>query len=871
MASCTTEEEIRTFEQRLNQYKSGDLRRLTEYFQPDLIWVIENYVTRVLQELCKNKVITPQQAQDYADVEKHQGSTKAAENLVHDFLRTSEVKATGLWKVLFSLRTSSRHPNLHGLVEEIFYNVCHQEHKNFLRDSTSVLKESSQEAQAGGQAFPIQCRYVDIKMVSDICFRRMNDQEHEALAAAGELNEYRLRRKTQAELERITPSRLFRWCFRSRRTPCIVMVSGVAGVGKSTLVQKFVFDWAMGKHCQKFAFIFFFKFRDLNSVGSTSLKNLIECQYPNLRGKLEAILQVPEKLLFIFDGLDESRSDLELSRNRPLNLCAQPRDVKPVNVIITSLLKQTLLKGCSVLLTSRPSQLVHLKAGIFHRVVTIVGFLSQEREQYFRNFFCDDAVAENALAHVREGQVLYTLCYNPSYCWITCTALQPYFAFGSGQTSRLPRTVTQLFVSYVIHMLTNHTRFLPAKEDLRTMLINLGWMADHGLANNILVFSEEHLERYRLNGSLPLSSFLIENIQSGTSASKITYSFVHLTLQEFFAALVYYLDYSKEKFDKRIKEVEGRQRGKYEMFCRFLCGLSHPMTRVALMENLGEFSKSATKRVIDWISAVGCHPLRKMENHEQRRASMNSFSLLFEAQNTLLVRQVMGDEIRMDFAELHLLPVDCVVIAYILSCCKAIELLNLDSCLIQNEGMQRLGPHLYKIKELRLCDNNLKGQGVVDLASAIQNQECRLETLSLGDNSLSDQCFHDLSCALLHNWTLLSLDISKNKLQEHGISALLEAFSSPRCKLQKLIIQENCLSDRVCTRLCSALSENTSLTHLDLSFNPLTRHCVDELHHFILTSPALKEIRLNATDIPREMEEHLQNLESSREGLRIYF
>lgn len=571
-----------------------------------------------------------------------------------------------------------------------------------------MLKESGSRAQSEGQSFPILSRYVEIKMISDVHFRKQGTEEHEALAADGELYEYRLRHKMQAELEQITLDRLFRWCFRSSRSPRSVMVSGVAGVGKTTLVQKFVFDWATGRHYQKFAFVLLFKFRDLNASGpAISLEQLIQREYPQLSDNLPRILQEPKKLLFIFDGLDESNCDLDLSRNRSQDLCAQVGDVKPVGVIVASLLKQTLLKGCFVLLTSRPSKLIHLETGVLQRVASIVGFLSQERERYFRNFFGDDVVASKALAYVRDSQVLYTLCYNPSYCWITCTALQPCFTSKTGQPQPLPRTVTQLFVSYIKHMLANHSSQLPRPPEVREILIKLGRLADYGLNNHTIVFDQNYLDAFGLDKSPFLTTFLEENIQAGTSVSPVTYSFIHLTVQEFFAALVHYLDFKEENFEDVMVAARSNRGGEYEIFSRFLCGLSHPATRVPLEDNLGKFSAVTTKRVIEWLAALDWKSLINVDTGgrkkgtKKKRKAMNVFHLLFEAHHTQLVRRVVEETSCVDFSELFLMPVDCVILSYILSCCQQMACLNLDSCLIQVEGLQRLGPQLHKIRDLR--------------------------------------------------------------------------------------------------------------------------------------------------------------------------
>ncbi|CAM4695338.1 unnamed protein product [Lepidochelys olivacea] len=889
--AAVSEDNIVAFRNHMDNYSSGELKKLSDHFRPDLVYVIENDILTVLEELTSRGVVTAQQAQDYHDWERNHDSASAAEKLADDILAMNQAAGLGLWECLFALQSRWAHPNLHGMVEEIIQNgqnllqenllnenghaldaelkACQVEHKAKLCDLTGMMKENKMPGRSEGQIFPISNRYVELKVISDHHFKKQTHQEHEALAAAGELNEYRLQRRIKSELERITPDRLFRWCFRTHHVPLSVMVSGVAGIGKTTLVQKFIFDWAMGKHYQKFAFVFFFKFRDLNTITQKrSLESLICQTYPHLQDKLPRVLEDPEKLLFIFDGLDESKTDLKLSRGGSQELCMNLGDVKPVTVIVTSLLNQTLLKGCSVLLTSRPSKLTSLEAGVFHRVASIVGFLSKERERYFSMFFGDDRVSREAFAYVRDSQVLYTLCYNPSYCWITCTALKPCFMAAAGRPQPAPKTVTQLFVSYVTHIMANHTQERPEPQRMRDTLVKVGWLAEYGITNHILVFDLKYLQDFNVEFSPFLSGFLVENPQTDDSA-QVTYSFLHLTIQEFFAALVHYLDYKEDKFRDTMDKARSCKEGDYEIFSRFLAGLSHPATKMPLEKYVGKFSAEATRKVIEWLSEMNYEELQSPEEPKGKRRLMNVLNLFFESQNSQLVHDIVGKAAHMDFSDLYLMPVDCTVLAYVLSCCEEIQRLTLDSCFIQNEGLERLRPELHKVRELSLLDNDLKDPTMKDICKALKHQNCRLEALSLGKNAFTEQCCEELASALAGNWTLLSLDLKKNKLRTGGLSYLSRVFESPECKIQKLGLQETGLSDESCGALCSALSQNSTLRHLNLSANNFTDRCAEDMHLLILTCPSLTEIRLGLTDFSPEVEKQLKSLQ--REGLDIHF
>ncbi|XP_067425714.1 NACHT, LRR and PYD domains-containing protein 12-like isoform X2 [Emydura macquarii macquarii] len=750
------EDDVEAFCRHLDNFTPGELRRLSEHFRPDLVYVIENDILTVLWELTSRRVVTAQQAQGYKDWEKNHDSTSAAEKLVGDILDVDKAAGLGLWKCLFALQSRWAHPNLDGMLDEIIHNghnllqenllnesghaldpelqAYQVEHKAKLRDLTQMLKENKTPGQSKEQEFPISSRYVELKVVSDRHFKKQMHQEHEALAAAGELNEYRLQRRMKSELERITPDRLFRWCFRTHRVPLSVMVSGVAGVGKTTLVQKFIFDWATGKHYQKFAFVFFFKFRELNQE-TMSLESLIRQTHPHLRDKLRRILEDPEKLLFIFDGLDESKTDLKLSRGGSNELCINPGDVKPVTVVVASLLKQTLLKGCSVLLTSRPSKLTNLETGVFHRVASIVGFLSKERKRYFSKFFGDERVSREAFAYVRDSQVLYTLCYNPSYCWITCTALKPCFA-KAGKPQPAPRTVTQLFVSYITHVLANHMQERPEPQRMRDTLISVGWLAEWGIADRTLIFHHHQLQVHNMTFAPFLSGFLVENPQTD-GCSQVTYSFLHLTIQEFFAALVHYVDYKEDKFRETMAKARSCKEGDYEIFSRFLAGLSHPATRAPLEKYVGKLSAEAAHKVIELLTEMNCGELQNRDILEGKRKLMNVLNLLFESRNKQLVCEVVGKDAQLDFSDLYLLPVDCTVLAYVLSCCEQIERLTLDSCFIQNEGLERLGRELHKVRELSLTDNDLKDKAVKNICSVLTHPKCRLEDLRSFMNMLN--------------------------------------------------------------------------------------------------------------------------------------
>ncbi|KAJ1081460.1 hypothetical protein NDU88_001642 [Pleurodeles waltl] len=877
----TTENEIQNFKRKLNEYSNGKLLRLCKYFQEDIRYVIANLDFRsVLHEFCFRGALFPEQAMKYEEIQTRRDSFSAASALLEKVFE-NQTTALALWQGLFALKKRCSHPNLLQILDEIINNgnnllkeellnesgynldpklqVLQVSHRDNLYGKTSVLSEymapgSSQHP----HKFPISGRYVELVVISERQYR--NRARHEMLEA-GELHEHHVKQKLQMGLERITPNRLFRWCYRSHRMPNSVIVTGVAGVGKTTLVQKFVFDWVEKKHYQKFAFVFLFKMREVNKHQELSIEQLLLHEYPYLRDGLQKILEDPQKLLFIFDGLDESKQpvDLGISAN---HLCNSPSDMRTIPIIVASLVRQTLLKGSFVLVTSRPRNLKKLEAGLFHRAAEIIGFLNKERERYFLRFYDSEDTSRAVFNYVKDTDVLYTLCYNPSYCWITCTALRSCFTQTSGCPSDPPKTVTQLFVYFISNILMNHSH--PTKTT-REEITQIGRLADHGIKNQIFIFHDEDLNTFHVTLGKIMSCFMLENISND---SKMTHEFLHLTIQEFLAALSYYIDHSDDKFKKLTERISSCTDGQYDIFIRFLAGLSHQPSRSVLKDYLGKFSAETTSEVIAWLGEKVANDLEIARNANDKRTFLNLFTYLFESRNSTLVREKVGQGSSLLFCHFYLTPVDCTILSYILKCCRELEILDLDSCRIQTEGLEKLRPNLHIVKELRLGSNDLKDAGIASVCAALTHPDCRIRTLSLKKNILTDNCCEELASALMKNETLASLDLGKNKIRDEGLETLLSVFGSNRCRIETLSLAENSLADDSCRKL-RCLENCSVLKKLNLSANLLTDRCAKDIERLIRSCTSLTEIRLGINNFTTEMEKKLKSLSSLQPGLKI--
>ncbi|XP_073423071.1 NACHT, LRR and PYD domains-containing protein 3-like isoform X2 [Dendrobates tinctorius] len=792
-----SDDDIKHFRQRLLQHEMSTLRILYEHFRYDLEYIVEILETRDLLSELRSRYVP--MMRDYLLVEKELGSSAFSGVLIRDILDMGRDAVLALWESLFVLQNNCQHPNLIGVMTEItergdklvpqiildenghqLYELSdiHETHKKHLLESTQNLEEHralglAQQRQSGS----ISTCYLDLIVVSTQQFR--NRTQHEIIETGGRHEHYL--RKAQSTLERISPNRLFRWCHRSECTPHAVMVSGVPGVGKTTLMQKFVFDWVTKKHYQRFSFIFFFKFRELNRYDGISLENMILDQYPHLQNQCQNILQDPEKLLFIFDGLDESVHNIDF---RSQHLCSNTKIEERLDVIVVSLVRQSLLKGSSILLTSRPTKLGSVDIGVFQRFSEIMGFFPNEREAYFEQFFKDKELSNKVLQYVRQNDTLYTFCYIPSYCWIICTVLSVWFTTqmkDGDQNALPPKTVTQLFVSYVANILTNHT---PDIERPNELMISIGKLAQHGVMNHILSFDIKDFETFQVDiTSKLLSSFIIESHTN-------TYSFLHLTIQEFFSALLHFLNFSKNDMELTLNRIKSFEDGRCEMFIRFLCGLSDGTTRSLLRSYLGS-TISSSEHVISWVK----HEIEtKWKPETDPSEKMNLLTYLFESRNKHLICSIIGSHGQLDFSEFHLTPVDCTVLAYILECCKETEFFNIDRCFIQSEGLERIRGILHTVQKLRLSNNDLKDNDMLSFHKILVRDDCRVQKLSLRNNSFTSESCSSLASALLDNKSVTDLDLSRNNLAGPDFSNLMTALSNEECIISHLSIEVNELS-----------------------------------------------------------------------------
>ncbi|XP_051864844.1 NACHT, LRR and PYD domains-containing protein 3-like [Pristis pectinata] len=688
-----------------------------------------------------------------------------------------------------------------------------QKHKETLRAQTETLRVNTILMREKVKVFQLVDRYAELTVISTVRDRTL--VEHELLVRGRDHEEWR-EKHLREDLEKIRTDQLFQSSFsRSKsKSGCSAAVAGVPGIGKTTMVQKIVYDWATGKIYQHFQFVFSFKFRDLNSINyRINMRELILDQYPYVGNILGEVLKTPEGLLFIFDGLDEFKHTIDFSDSRretePRHMCPDPEWRCEVSDILYSLIQHKLLPGCSVLVTTRPTALHLLEKADINVWAEILGFVGEERKEYFHRAFEDKTVAAAVFKYVKENEMLYTMSYNPSYCWILGLVLGPFFTKIDRDPQQVPKTITQLYSYYIYNILKNHGREI---ESPRDVLLRVGQMAFTGVSKKKIVFTDGDLIKYNLQPSRFLSGFLMELLEREDSGRSVVYTFPHLTVQEFVAALAEFLNPDRRDILKLLTEAHSTTDGRFEVFLRFVAGLSSSGSARGLAEFLGPFPHQTICRVIDWMKEEVKREIANTRSEAGKRRLLNTLHYLCESQNRGLAQSALGFVETLSFRGLRLSPIDCAVLSEVIGLCDTIDHLHLQGCHIQCEGLQRLGPRLHKFRVLGLAINGLGDSGVKLVSAALRDPECKIQRLRLEGNHLTDSGADDLA---------------------------------------------------------SALRANCSLTQLDLGSNSLTDTSVPTLRRLILTRPSLEWIRLRGNRFSPTGEKELRSLQEPRPGLNV--
>uniref|UniRef100_A0A669EZD6 B30.2/SPRY domain-containing protein n=1 Tax=Oreochromis niloticus TaxID=8128 RepID=A0A669EZD6_ORENI len=598
-----------------------------------------------------------------------------------------------------------------------------------------------------------------------------------------------------------------------------VLTKGVAGIGKTVLTQKYTLDWAEDKANQDIQFIFPFTFRELNVLKEEkfSLVGLVHHFFTET--KEAGICSFEDfQVVFIFDGLDECRLPLDFHKT---TILTDPRKSTSVDVLLTNLIRGKLLPSARLWITTRPAAANQIPPDCVGRVTEVRGFTDPQKEEYFRKRFTDKKQISTIISHIKTSRSLHIMCHIPVFCWITATVLEDVLETREG--GQLPKTLTEMYIHFlVVQAKVNKVKYDGGAEtdphwnpESRKMMESLGKLAFDQLQKGNLIFYESDLTECGIDiRAASVYSGVFTQIfkeERGLYQDKV-FCFIHLSVQEFLAALHVHLTFVNSLLNlleeqvitsqmSETKESTGRlfyesavnkalqsPNGHLDLFLRFLLGLSLKTNQTLLQGLLTKTGSSSqtNQETVQYIK-------EKLSENLSAEKSINLFHCLNELNDRSLVEEIQQSLRSGSLSTDKLSPAQWSALVFILlSSEKDLDVFDLKKYSASEEALLRLLPVVKASNKALLSGSNLSERSCEALSSVLSSQSSSLR----------------------------ELDLSHSDLGDSGVTLMSAALQSPHCKLESLSLSGCLITEEGCTSLASALSSNPShLRELDLSYN----------------------------------------------------
>ena len=651
-----------------------------------------------------------------------------------------------------------------------------------------------------------------------------------------------------------------------------VLIVGRPGIGKTLCCIKLLRDWAFEKVKSQIQFdaAFFVKFRRFNSADDLSLRELLTRSEHSTSNHLDDevwnyILQHPEGVLILFDGFDEFKdnANMAVAPSHPGNI----KDKMPLQILYQWLVTGKLLEDASIVTTTRPTALTGIAHLNFDKTFEILGFSTEQIQEYINKFAgVDNQVGETLWRHISSNMNLLSLCYVPVNSFIVCSSLSQILQFESSASVTLPSKLTTIYKIAVKVFYLKHTKEFRDKHFTREDFLSddlpsavegefekLGRVAFEGIKEGKLILGGNEVREMK-------DSALFHRLPDRENAAlkdEKQFCFIHLTMQEFFAAR--HLTNNMKEIELRNFVSENIKNGKWQLVFQFLAGLMEEKNHlpseiitdllpVQTEEKKNEAEESEDKMVTCWptkdekdlaVTLLKCsYESNKMESIVQRKLQQINFNCvnfidchLTAVDCSSLVNVINVQQIsHLDLSFNNIGPLGCFEICKLLKRREFhLSSLNLTRNQLTDEAAKYLAEAINsnnsQLRTLNLSENNISHIGARHLAEAINNNNCQLRTLNLSENNISRIGTRHLAEAIKNNnnCQLRKLDLSASNISDIGAQHLADVINNNNCQLRTLDLAKNNISDIGAKRSADAINNNNcQLRTLDLWGNNIS-------------------------------------------------
>ncbi|KAL2095284.1 hypothetical protein ACEWY4_010003 [Coilia grayii] len=621
------------------------------------------------------------------------------------------------------------------------------------------------------------------------------------------------------------------------KTPKATVLQGNSGSGKSYTARWIMLRWAQQElYTESFQFIFYLDCKEFS--GTSDHITLVELLHYNQSLTQEQILWIlknaSKRILFLIDAFDELRPLKSKTTIISLHTSATPED------IICALLSGRLLRESFLLVTTRSMAADRLGKLLKHpqRFTEIMGFSEEGVEKYFEKFFEGKQVSHTqAFDRVKINETLYTACSIPVICWIVCTVLSEAEEAEEEDedTTRDLETTASIYVHFMLTMREHHSEGLDGS--IQSVMRSLSELADEGTKNQQVFFDKKLVPKEISDpANVPfLCKFLLKRVRLVTM-----FSFVHLSLQEFFASLHYTFmekEELQEDVGKMLDSLKIHQDLHLLPVILFLFGLSNDNVSDLLSDTCDLSSFACVRTFLEeWL--LKALP-RARKSPDGQRIEMFLLQCLYELHDRGFARKAVESWGKVVLHSNPLRRPDCWALRYCFQCCPRIPSLSIRGCFITADKMRMLQPILRKCDELMLMVEDLSDNDVKDLILCLDEQT-DLKELRVDDSTLSEQSLREILDAVGKQKSVGRLEISVQTVTT-GTAVLLTDFMKNKDAKMLLVTDNDDKSlyssvsmsrkddDIICPEfekrldaLQSALCSIMGLRHLELRVKSLT-------------------------------------------------